>query len=169
VDIHKKEYDDLKSPIFAAIQDPRTREKKMPTVKWLLDHGADPNQTCYWMNGTPLQTAVRHKELEIAELLLEAGADPNLVIKEGRRRRGIGPVLLYVAKNGWVGLMRQLFRRGADPRVFRQHRTVIEYAQDGGILDKTREMLIEFGWEELFEKWLLEYRRPAGLPIVDKL
>ena len=49
-------------------------------VKWLLDHGADPNaRWAHWDSEvTPLHLAVLGDHPEIVRLLLRAGADPRI-------------------------------------------------------------------------------------------
>lgn len=53
-------------------------------VRWLLDHGSDPNIPCGDEGETALQAALRlgHSE-ELVRWLLEAGANPNQANKEG--------------------------------------------------------------------------------------
>jgi len=49
-------------------------------VKWLLDHGADPNaRWAHWdAELTPLHLAVMDDHVEVVRLLLAAGADPTI-------------------------------------------------------------------------------------------
>ena len=49
-------------------------------VKWLLDHGADPNSRwAHWDSDlTPLHLAVMQDHVEVVRLLLAAGADPTI-------------------------------------------------------------------------------------------
>jgi ankyrin repeat protein len=49
-------------------------------VKWLLDHGADPNaRWSHWgAEVTPLHLVVMDNHVDIVRLLLEAGADPRI-------------------------------------------------------------------------------------------
>jgi ankyrin repeat protein len=49
-------------------------------VKWLLDHGADPNaRWAHWDSDlTPLHLAVMQDHAEVVRLLLAAGADPTI-------------------------------------------------------------------------------------------
>jgi Ankyrin repeats (3 copies) len=53
-------------------------------IRWLLDHGSDPNVSCGENHETALHVAVREDhDTEILGELLEAGADPNRADKNG--------------------------------------------------------------------------------------
>lgn len=62
-----------------------------PTIKMLLDHGADPNARAAGLADTPLAAAVKFGEVRVVRLLLERGADAN-----GRSAHGL-PILALVA------------------------------------------------------------------------
>jgi ankyrin repeat protein len=49
-------------------------------VKWLLDHGAEPNaRWAHWdADVTPLHLAAAHGHTDVVRLLLAAGADPSI-------------------------------------------------------------------------------------------
>ncbi|HXL20941.1 MAG TPA: ankyrin repeat domain-containing protein [Candidatus Dormibacteraeota bacterium] len=84
-------------------------------IKWLVEHGADPNRATRW-GRTAFQHAVsRDNSAEIIEVLLEHGADPTLVVErpdprqtvsDGKSaiaiaaRRGRGDVLELIARRG---------------------------------------------------------------------
>jgi ankyrin repeat protein len=67
-------------------------------VRWLLEHGADPNRMTRWRLTAFHQAVRRDNALKIVELLLDHGADPT-VVTEGRSgvamaaRRGRGDLL----------------------------------------------------------------------------
>lgn len=53
-------------------------------IRWLLDHGCDPNILCGDNRETALHPAIRNNlEAEVVRWLLEAGADPNLGDEHG--------------------------------------------------------------------------------------
>ncbi|MGA7901310.1 MAG: ankyrin repeat domain-containing protein [Terrimicrobiaceae bacterium] len=53
-------------------------------IRWLLDHGSDPNVSCGEHHETALHVAVREDhDTEILRELLEAGADPNRADNNG--------------------------------------------------------------------------------------
>ena len=56
------------------------KRNHVAAVKWLLDHGANPNtRWAHWdAEVTPLHLAVLHDHAEIVRLLLKAGADPRI-------------------------------------------------------------------------------------------
>src|SRR5262249_40830161 len=75
-------------------------------IKWLLEHGANPNAITHW-KGTPLFHAVqRDNAIEIIELVLEHGGDPTIATGDGRStvglaaRRGRGDVLDLFSRRG---------------------------------------------------------------------
>lgn len=53
----------------------------LPAVRWLLDHGADPNNTS--TGETALFKAVRHNHFEMVKLLIERGAEANVQDVDG--------------------------------------------------------------------------------------
>jgi ankyrin repeat protein len=56
------------------------KRNDVAAVKWLLDHGADPNaRWAHWdAEVTPLHLAVMQDHVEVVRLLLAAGADPTI-------------------------------------------------------------------------------------------
>jgi ankyrin repeat protein len=56
------------------------KRNDVPAVKWLLEHGADPNgRWAHWdADVTPLHLAAWHGHADSVRLLLEAGADPTI-------------------------------------------------------------------------------------------
>jgi ankyrin repeat protein len=56
------------------------KRNDIDAVKWLLEHGANPNTTwAHWdADVTPLHHAALSCAVEIARLLLDAGADPGI-------------------------------------------------------------------------------------------
>jgi ankyrin repeat protein len=74
-------------------------------VKYLLEHGADPNRMTHWRRTAFHQAAQRDISIEIFEALLDHGADPTLVA-DGKSvfamvaRRGRGDVLALFERRG---------------------------------------------------------------------
>jgi ankyrin repeat protein len=74
-------------------------------IKWLLEHGADPNRMTGWRKTALHQAVLRDNALMILELALNHGADPTLV-SDGRSavamaaRRGQGQVLELFEQRG---------------------------------------------------------------------
>ncbi|HTR97466.1 MAG TPA: ankyrin repeat domain-containing protein, partial [Candidatus Acidoferrales bacterium] len=83
-------------------------------MRWLLEHGADPNVGSYEHRETPLhRVADTGRSAAVAELLLEFGADPHAARADGRTpyelamRSGNAPVAaLLRARGGAVGALR---------------------------------------------------------------
>lgn len=74
-------------------------------VKWLLDHGADPNRMTRWGRTALHQAVLRDNPIDIFEALLDHGADPT-VVADGQSaiamaaRRGRGDVLELFERRG---------------------------------------------------------------------
>jgi ankyrin repeat protein len=74
-------------------------------IKWLLEHGADPNRMTHWRRASLHQAVQRDNSFEIFELLLDHGADPTLVA-DGKSaiamaaRRGRGDLLELFVRRG---------------------------------------------------------------------
>jgi ankyrin repeat protein len=80
-------------------------------VKWLLDHGADPNARWgHWdAEVTPLHLAAWQGHVEVVRLLLDAGADPTI-----RDSKHDGDALGWAEHGGQVEIVR-LLRVYAEP------------------------------------------------------
>jgi len=74
-------------------------------IKWLLEHGANPNATSGWKRTPFFQAVQRDNAIEILELSLDHGADPTIAA-DGRSaaavaaRRGRGDALDLFARRG---------------------------------------------------------------------
>jgi ankyrin repeat protein len=66
-------------------------------IKWLLEHGADPNRSTHWGRTAFHHAVSRDNGIDIIELLLEHGADPTLVAERANLRLTDGPGLSAVA------------------------------------------------------------------------
>ena len=74
-------------------------------VKWLLEHGADPNRMTRWRRTAFYQAVQRDNALAIVEVSLEHGADPTLAVHGESAvtlaaRRGRGDVLELFERRG---------------------------------------------------------------------
>jgi ankyrin repeat protein len=96
----------LWSPIYDACD-----RNRIPYVKWLLDHGANPNGKeiiCDTSDGTPLHYATARGHLECVQLLVCAGASVNL-------ENGYTNTALHLAAHGGhVECMKFLIENGAN-------------------------------------------------------
>jgi ankyrin repeat protein len=61
-------------------------------IKWLLEHGADPNRVTRWQRTALDQAVLRDNSLDIIELLLEHGANAKSAVAAAARR-GRGDLL----------------------------------------------------------------------------
>jgi ankyrin repeat protein len=74
-------------------------------IKWLLEHGADPNRMTRWHRASMHQAVLRDDAIEIIELLLDHGAAPTLVADDRSAvamaaRRGRGDLLDLFERRG---------------------------------------------------------------------
>jgi ankyrin repeat protein len=76
-------------------------------IKWLLEHGADPNRTTHWGRTAFYHAIQRDNRVEIIDALLKYGANP-AIVADGPRisavalaaRRGRGDVLELMERRG---------------------------------------------------------------------
>jgi len=95
------------TPLIAA-----SRAGKVPMIRLLRSHGADPNLRDAAVNSwTPLLHAIHKTQPASVAALLDAGADPN-----GTERDGTTP-LMMAAGYGYTDIVRLLLARGANPRI----------------------------------------------------
>ncbi|KAL3485582.1 ankyrin repeat-containing domain protein [Aspergillus germanicus] len=129
---------------------------KVAMVKMLLARGAKPNGQHPRIQGTPLQVAIRQDATELIDLLLDHGADPIARTSRGirRHRTRLRYPLLYAARKGNLWLVRRLLECGANPLVVFWRRTLTDEAKAGRVAVEVREMLVEFGWAERYDKWV---------------
>ena len=82
-------------------------------IKWLLEHGADPNRATHWGNTALHKAVLSDNDLRIVEVMLDHGGDPTLIARgasfkdAGARsavsmaaRRGRGDLLALFAQRG---------------------------------------------------------------------
>lgn len=97
----RKRYKSFATPLHSAVAN-----GQLPTVKFLLEEGADPNAKDL-SSRTPLMFAAQDGKMGAAELLLERGADPNV-----GGRMGYTPLYLAL-QYGHYDLADTLVDRGA--------------------------------------------------------
>jgi ankyrin repeat protein len=66
-------------------------------IKWLLEHGADPNRATHWGRTAFHHAVLRDNSFEIIEMLLELGADQTLVAAQPETHRKAGPAMSGLA------------------------------------------------------------------------
>jgi ankyrin repeat protein len=84
-------------------------------IKWLLEHGADPNRVTRWGRTAFHHAVLRDNSSDIFEVLLEHGADPTLVAERPDTRRTAGPAMSGVAmaaRRGRGDVLELIERRG---------------------------------------------------------
>jgi ankyrin repeat protein len=84
-------------------------------IKWLLEHGANPNRTTHWGRTAFHHAVSRDNGIAIIDLLLEHGADPTLVAERANLRPTDGPGLTGVAmaaRRGRGDVLESIERRG---------------------------------------------------------
>jgi ankyrin repeat protein len=84
-------------------------------IKWLLEHGANPNRATQWGRTAFHHAVLRDNSSGILEVLLEHGADPTLVAERPDTRQTAGPAmpgLAMAARRGRGDLLEMIERRG---------------------------------------------------------
>jgi ankyrin repeat protein len=84
-------------------------------IKWLLEHGANPNQATEWGRTAFHHAVLRDNNSDICEVLLEHGADPTLVAERPDPGQTAGPAMTGVAmaaRRGRGDVLELMERRG---------------------------------------------------------
>jgi len=84
-------------------------------IKWLLEHGANPNRATQWGRTAFHHAVLRDNGLHIIEALLEHGADPTLAAERPDIRQPPGPSMSAVAmaaRRGRGDVLELMERRG---------------------------------------------------------
>jgi ankyrin repeat protein len=84
-------------------------------IKWLLEHGADPNRATRWGRTAFHHAVLRDNNSDICEVLLEHGADPTLVAERPDPGQTVGPGMSAVemaARRGRGDVLELIERRG---------------------------------------------------------
>lgn len=84
-------------------------------IKWLLEHGANPNRATQWGRTAFHHAVLRDNSSGILEALLEHGADPTLLAERPETRQIAGPAmsgLAMSARRGRGDLLEMIERRG---------------------------------------------------------
>ena len=84
-------------------------------IKWLLEHGADPNRATHWGRTAFHHAVLRDNSIEIFEVLLAHGADPTLVAERPETHKPSSPELSGVgmaARRGRGDVLELIERRG---------------------------------------------------------
>ena len=84
-------------------------------IKWLLEHGADPNRATHWGRTAFHHAVLRDNSVNIIEVLMEHGADPMLVAERPDTRQTAGPAMSGVAmaaRRGRGDVLDLMERRG---------------------------------------------------------
>lgn len=114
------------------------------TCCFLVDHGAAVNTHAVQWYGTPLQQAIKKREVKTVDLLLEHGADLNALPADTR-----GVTALQAASiNGMIEVAVRLLECGADvsaPASPKDGRTAIDGAAERGHLEMVQLLLNAYG------------------------
>jgi ankyrin repeat protein len=84
-------------------------------IKWLLEHGADPNRATRWGRTAFHHAVLRDNSSDILEVLLKHGADPTLVAELPDTRQTASPAMsgaAMAARRGRGDLLELIERRG---------------------------------------------------------
>ena len=118
----------------------RASEGSVDVMRWLLDHGADPNaQTCYYY--TPLFYAIMH--LEAVQVLIEHNADVNMQIDNGETP--LYNIFTRGRSENIADIMQRLLKHGADPNIRNNaDSTPLHQASSHGWLEAVQ-LLLSYG------------------------
>jgi len=84
-------------------------------IKWLLEHGADPNRATRWGRTALHHAVLRDNSSDILSLLLEHGGDPRLFAERPDMRQPAGPAMSAIsmaARRGRGDLLELIEQRG---------------------------------------------------------
>jgi ankyrin repeat protein len=84
-------------------------------IRWLLEHGADPNRATRWGRTAFHHAVLRDNSADTLEVLLEHGADPTLIAERPDTRQTAGPAMSGVAmaaRRGRGDVLELIERRG---------------------------------------------------------
>ena len=82
-------------------------------VKWLLEHGADPNRTTNWGNTALHNAVLSDNDLRIVEVMLDHGGDPTLLTRgPSFKDAGARSAVSMAARRGRGDLLALFERRG---------------------------------------------------------
>ncbi|HEX6751399.1 MAG TPA: ankyrin repeat domain-containing protein [Longimicrobium sp.] len=141
-------------------------------VRWLLEHGADPDRVSHWGNRALHHALGRDNPLAFFELLMDHGADPTLPPREGpsafarAARMGRADVLDLFARRGFAmemetddafaaacargdeAAVREMMARDPDllPRVMREDAAILPRFAGAGNTAGTR-LLLDLGFD----------------------
>lgn len=102
---------------------------KLAAVRWLIEHGANPNLVA--VGQTALKEAVINDEVEIVEFLLQHGANPNLVYGSTEEFALFTAVTKFTTDRDYaanLSIIRLLLEHGSDQtqRAFNGQHTALE-------------------------------------------
>jgi FOG: Ankyrin repeat len=85
-------------------------------IKWLLEHGVEPDTVTRWGKTALQQAVLRDNDIEIIRVLLDHGSDPTLVATKPERHNGASPasVVETAAFRGRGDVLRLFGERGVD-------------------------------------------------------
>ena len=128
--------DDQNTPLYAA-----SGQGQVDTVRWLLDHGADPNARGDpgWPRA-PLFYAVYAMRFEVVQTLLEHNADINLQSTKGETP--LDWVFSHCgSREKFMDMVQLLLEHGADPNICDSHTTPLHQASSLGSIEAARLLL----------------------------
>jgi ankyrin repeat protein len=102
-------------------------------IRWLLEHGADPNRGTHWGRTAFHHAVLRDNSSDICEVLLEHGADPTLVAERPDTRQTDGPAMTgaaMAARRGRGDVLDLLERRGIPIELQRVQRLIAACARN---------------------------------------
>jgi len=128
------------APLIACI-----KNGNIEMVKYLLDNGANPNDTIYTYDRvvikmTPMYFAIAQNRMDIIELLFKYGAD----VSEGNYITTYNPLYIALVKKSRYDILERLFQNNVYTNFGIDDKTLLEYVMERDDMDLFK-LFVKYG------------------------